>query len=102
MANGSFARLDDHVLGFAGSWTMVTVRELWDQLSAESFNCADLEKIEQIDSAGLAAIITALLKGNDNGGINLRHCPESIKPLVALYGLEPYLIHSSETGLTAE
>ncbi|CAG9295602.1 STAS domain-containing protein [Celerinatantimonas diazotrophica] len=102
MANGSFARIDDQVLGFTGCWTMATVRELWEQLSTESFNCADLEKIEQIDSAGLAAIITALLSGHDSEEINLRHCPESIKPLVTLYGFEPYLIHSSETGLTAE
>lgn len=102
MASGSFARVDEQVLSFAGRWTMVTVRELWADLSKESFNCADLEKIEQIDSAGLAAIITALLSGHDSQKINLRHCPESIKPLVALYGLEPYLVHSSEAGLTAE
>ncbi|MFM2486718.1 STAS domain-containing protein [Celerinatantimonas yamalensis] len=96
MANsGFFECKSDGVIAFQGDWTMAMIADIWPQLLAQKFECADFSQISQIDSAGLAAIITALMKNQQATTINIRHCPDSIRPLIALYGLEPYLAHSS-------
>lgn len=93
MASATFERLDKRTLEFFGQWTMAEVTHLYESLAKESFECADLAGVKQIDSAGLAVIITALLKSGPQK-IELRHCPVAMKPLVELYDLEPYLANS--------
>lgn len=91
MDTGTFERFEDGTVRLRGCWTNETVSQQWDLLSNHQVICFDLEQVTHIDSAGLAAIITILMMQEGAKSLDIRHCPESIQPLLALYGLEPYL-----------
>ncbi|CAG8998945.1 MAG: hypothetical protein CENE_00909 [Candidatus Celerinatantimonas neptuna] len=91
MDTGTFECLENGTVRLSGCWTDKTVSQQWDLLLTRQVTCFDLEQITHIDSAGLAAIITILMMQEDVRSLDIRHCPASMQPLLALYGLEPYL-----------
>lgn len=92
MAEQAFASGENGNVTLIGEWRAKTVNEQWEALLAlPAINSIDLHQVTQIDSAGLAAIITALIIKNGPKALDIRHCPESIQPLLALYGLDLHI-----------
>ncbi|MFM2482954.1 lipid asymmetry maintenance protein MlaB [Celerinatantimonas sp. YJH-8] len=89
----AFESLSKGVIALLGEWRAPTVNAQWKELIRQpEIRCIDLSQVTQIDSAGLAAIITALVIKNGTTALHIRHCPQSIQPLLALYGLDPHIV----------
>ncbi|UPW17967.1 hypothetical protein M0C34_17295 [Agarivorans sp. TSD2052] len=83
-------QFDQQTLRLNGDWTAVQVAANWEQLSACEADCLDLVNLKRIDSAGIAAIITAL-KPEPSNPLAIKHCTDQAKQLFKLYELEPLL-----------
>ncbi len=73
-----------------GEWASEQVARHWPTLSACQLKQLELSQLKRIDSAGIAAIITAL-KPEPSNRLLIKHCPEQAKQLFKLYELEALL-----------
>ena len=77
-------------LSLSGEWDSQQVALKWKQLLTCRVQELDLAKLKRIDSAGIAAIITAL-KPEPNKRLLIKHCPQQAKLLFKLYELDNLL-----------
>ncbi|WP_432463806.1 STAS domain-containing protein [Agarivorans sp. QJM3NY_33] len=83
-------QIDPQRLTIRGDWTVSQVVSQWPLLAECKAATLDLSKLKRIDSAGIAAIITAL-KPEPSHPLKIEHCPEQAKQLFELYELNPLL-----------
>lgn len=75
------------VLG--GDWVQENLPEIWSDFSQLTPHSVDFSKVSRIDSAGLAAIITAFVAQPRATPLAFVNGSLQLKQLLALYGLEP-------------
>lgn len=82
--------VEQQCLSLAGDWDSQQVALKWNELLTCQAQELDLAKLKRIDSAGIAAIITAL-KPEPSKRLLIKHCPEQAKLLFKLYELDSLL-----------
>ncbi|MDO6764582.1 lipid asymmetry maintenance protein MlaB [Agarivorans sp. 1_MG-2023] len=83
-------KLEQQTLRLIGEWNADDVAAQWPQLAKCQATELDLAKLKRIDSAGIAAIITAL-KPEPSNRLIVKHCPDQAKQLLTLYELDALL-----------
>lgn len=84
---------DGQTLQLAGQLTSSEITEYWPQLKQHRCHSLQLGELARIDSAGIAAIITAF-EPKPDAPLVLQGCSEQARSLIELYQLDALFVFS--------